>query len=233
MRIFINDIPVQIKKATASIDLDHFDVIIDKELSKVSHRALIDDVLVRDASKEDIDHLLKLMTKKKFKNLDALTFTVKNRAETVEYLKEKFKVILAGGGVVADNGRVLFIFRRKKWDLPKGKLKKKESHKEGALREVEEECGIKVKLISKVCTTWHTYLMNGKYILKKTYWYHMACLDDSEMTPQEEEEIEEVRWMDYDQTRQALYNTYRTIRHVIKRYYVMRNKELIQEEGNS
>ena len=231
MKIFINDIPVLIKKPTAAMNIDDFDLIIDPELSKVPAKKLIDDVLVRNASKEDIDHLLKLMTKKKFKNLDALTFTVKNRAEAVEYLKRKFRVIPAAGGVVGENGRIILIFRRKKWDLPKGKLKKKESKKAGAVREVEEECGIKVTLRNKICTTWHTYLLNGKYILKKTHWYHMGCHDDSQMTPQADEEIEDVQWMDFDQTRQALYNSYRTVRHVIKRYYSVKSEEIAQE-GN-
>jgi len=225
MKIFINDIPVLIKKSTANLDHRQFDVIIDEQLSKVSHKRLIDDVWVRNASKEDIDHLLKLMTEKKFRNLDALTFTVKNRSETVNYLKEKFKVILAGGGVVSRDGKVILIFRRKKWDIPKGKLKKNEGPDVGAIREVEEECKIKVALEEKICTTWHTYLSNGKFILKKTYWYKMTCLDDSKMKPQKKEDIEDVRWMDFDQTRQALYNSYRTIRHVIKRFYRLQNSQ--------
>lgn len=225
MKIFINDIPVLIKKSSAKINPDDYDVVIDKELRKVPAKKLIDDVLVRDASKEDIDHLLKLMTEKKFRNLDGITFTVSNRSETVDYLKQKFKVILAAGGVVTRDDRIILIYRRKKWDLPKGKLKSKETKKQGAVREVEEECCIKVSLGPKICTTWHTYLLNGKYILKRTFWYQMDCLDDSTMEPQEEEEIEEVRWMDFDQTRQALYNSYRTVRFVIKRFYLLRSEE--------
>lgn len=226
MKIFINDIPVLIKKAGSIANTDDYDVVIQGDLSKVPAKRLMDDVLVKDASKEDIDHLLKLMTKKKFRDLDALTFSVKNRSETVNYLKEKFSVILAGGGVVSKDDRILLIYRRKKWDLPKGKLKKNESKKDGAIREVEEECGIKVSLGRKICTTWHTYLRNNKYVLKRTYWYQMSCLDDSEMTPQEEEEIEEVRWMDFDHTRQAMYNSYRTVRHVIKKFYKLKSKQV-------
>ena len=80
---------------------------------------------------------------------------------------------------------------------------------------------MKVKAGEKICTTWHSYLKNGKYILKKTYWYEMACLDDSQMGPRLEEEIEEVRWMDFDQTRIVLYNSFRTVRYVMKRFYEM------------
>ncbi len=38
---------------------------------------------------------------------------------------------------------ILMIFRRGKWDLPKGKLDKGESLEACALREVEEETGLK------------------------------------------------------------------------------------------
>ena len=56
----------------------------------------------------------------------------------------------------------------------------------------------------------------------------MGCHDDSQMTPQADEEIEDVQWMDFDQTRQALYNSYRTVRHVIKRYYALKSEEIAQ-----
>ncbi len=219
MKIFINDIPVYIRKYSEDIFRDDYDVIIDEDLISTPSKKLIDDVLVTNASNEDIDHLLKLMTQKKFRHLDAVTFTVRKRRDTVVFIKKKFKVILAAGGVVMKDNKVILIYRRKKWDLPKGKLKKKEAVVIGAVREAQEECNIKVKARERICTTWHTYLRNGKYILKRTYWYEMVCLDDSKMTPQIGEEIEEVRWMDFDQTRVALYNSYRTVRHVMKLHY--------------
>ena len=50
----------------------------------------------------------------------------------------------------------------------------------------------------------------------------MECLDDTAMAPQEEESIDDVKWMRTDEVRQALYNSYRTIRYVIQEY----NKQL-------
>ena len=38
------------------------------------------------------------------------------------------------------DSRVILIYRRKKWDLPKGKLKRNETKVRGGVREVEEEC---------------------------------------------------------------------------------------------
>src|SRR4051812_48020306 len=62
---------------------------------------------------------------------------------------KKFTIIRAAGGlVVNDGGEMLFIFRRGKWDLPKGKLEEGEDLEECAVREVEEETGLKnVKLL--------------------------------------------------------------------------------------
>src|SRR3982751_3416807 len=57
---------------------------------------------------------------------------------------KKFKIVKAGGGlVVNEENKILMIFRRGKWDLPKGKLDKGETLEQCAVREVEEETGLK------------------------------------------------------------------------------------------
>ena len=137
----------------------------------------------------------------------------------MEHIKAEYTFIEAGGGVVEKNGNVLMIFRMKKWDLPKGKKDNKELIKDTAVREVEEECNIKVKLKNKVCNTYHTYKRNGKNILKKTSWYRMESLDDSKLKPQLKEQIEEVRWMTPREIKAALYNSYPSIRQVFRKYY--------------
>ena len=111
------------------------------------------------------------------------------------------------------------IYRLKKWDLPKGKLEKGEEPQLGAIREVEEECNIKVKLKDPICTTYHTYTMKNKDILKKTSWYSMDCVDDSKRRPQKEEDIEELKWMNPKAAHHALQNSYQSIAHVFNQYY--------------
>ncbi|MGC4056991.1 MAG: NUDIX domain-containing protein [Chitinophagaceae bacterium] len=49
----------------------------------------------------------------------------------------------AGGVVINEKQEILMIYRRGKWDLPKGKLDEGESLEECALREVTEETGLK------------------------------------------------------------------------------------------
>lgn len=222
MKIFINDIPVHIKKLDNVRNTDSYDHIIDAKKQSLEPKKLHDDVLVLNASKEELDRLLQLMTKNKFKNLDAVTFAVNKRKAVVNHLKQKFDIVEAAGGVVEKGDLILLIHRLGKWDFPKGKLNKKETPEAAAVREVEEECRVKVLLGEKICSTYHTYIMNERYILKKTHWYRMDLLDDSQMAPQKEEDIDEVRWMEIRDVRAALYNSYRSIRHVAREFYKLK-----------
>jgi 8-oxo-dGTP pyrophosphatase MutT (NUDIX family) len=119
---------------------------------------------------------------------------------------------------VTKGEKIMMIYRLKRWDLPKGKLKRKEDSMKGAKREVEEECNIKVEVKDKIGATWHTYTQKGKKILKKTTWYEMVCTDDSNMKPQLKEFIDEVRWMDKKEVKKALKNSYRSIEEVFYKY---------------
>ena len=133
-----------------------------------------------------------------------------------------FKIIKAGGGVVKNNKEeILFIYRLKKWDLPKGKLDKGENIKQCAKREVQEETKVKVKVGKKITSTWHTYTSKKKFILKKTTWYKMNSIDSSKMKPQKKENIEKVEWMKNTTINEILLNSYKTLNHVMKKYYKM------------
>jgi ADP-ribose pyrophosphatase YjhB (NUDIX family) len=111
------------------------------------------------------------------------------------------------------------IYRMKKWDLPKGKKEKKEKYKETAVREVGEECNVSVKIGKKICTTWHTYTMNKRSMLKKTRWYAMDIVDDSKMKPDAAEDIEELRWMNPKEVYHALQHSYKSIQYVFEQYH--------------
>jgi hypothetical protein len=111
--------------------------------------------------------------------------------------RKLFKIIKAGGGLVKNSKEeYLFIFRNKKWDLPKGKMNKGEDIEETALREVEEECGIrKLKIVKCIGKSYHLYELKGEMALKKITWFEMSSIDESAPKPQEEEGIEKVVWV--------------------------------------
>ncbi len=221
MKIFIQDIPVNIVSKEELIDTSHFDYIIDCKQTEPDFGVLRDVVLIQNADKKRLDVFLRILKQDKIKKLEEITFSVDDYSKVIKLFKSKYTIIKAAGGLVFKEGEVLLIYRLKKWDLPKGKLDPGEKSKEGAIREVEEECNIKVELGKKICTTWHTYKRNGKRILKKTNWYTMHCLDDSEMKPQIEESIEHLKWMNDREAYQALYNSYASIRQVFRSYYNM------------
>jgi len=105
-----------------------------------------------------------------------------------------FKIVLAAGGwVVNEKDEILFIFRRGKWDLPKGKLDKGEKLEECAQREVREETGLQhIKLKDKITTTFHTYDEFGKHILKESHWYRMKGKGTDKLKAQADEGIQSI-----------------------------------------
>lgn len=124
-------------------------------------------------------------------------YLVGDREKIWKQFTRLFKIIIAAGGLVENKrGEYLFIFRNKKWDLPKGKMDKGESSRETAVREVQEECGIgKLKITGKIPCTYHIYILNGKMALKKTYWFNMTTPAGKKLIPQKEEGIEKVVWV--------------------------------------
>jgi 8-oxo-dGTP pyrophosphatase MutT (NUDIX family) len=110
----------------------------------------------------------------------------------------------------------LFIKRLGKWDLPKGKLEPNEKKKDAAVREVEEECGIKIKRLGeKMLKTYHVYEIKGKVALKISHWYAMEAKAKQKLIPQTEENITEVKWFSKNDFSIIRANTYANILDVI------------------
>lgn len=217
MKVFINDIPLLIMKSGEKVFKHHYDMILDAD-DHFNSKSLIGHVLIKDATEVLIDRIVRLMEVKKLKKLTTLTLITDTKKKLVQHLKDQFKIIHAGGGLVIKDGKILMIYRLGRWDLPKGKIKKTEPKEVGALREVEEECNIRAEIIDKLTSTWHSYAFKGTKILKKTTYYVMRCLDDSNMHPQVEEYIEEVRYMTVDEVHDILPQTYGSIAYVLTYY---------------
>ena len=129
-------------------------------------------------------------------------------------VKEKIPVCKAGGGLVYNkNGEVLFILRNGKWDLPKGGIEKEEVIEKTATREVEEETGVgKLVITRKLQKTYHVFKRNGKYKLKVTHWFEMETDFNGIPVPQANEGIEKVAWLNPEQVKEALKNSYENIK---------------------
>ena len=185
---------------------------IDKTIDEYMHHP--DAVFIDEISTSAIKSLLHEIAKAEFhagilfdKDLDKLK----------KAFFKHFTIVIASGGAVQNtNEEILMIFRRGKWDLPKGKLDEGETLEQCAIREVEEETGLRgVELGEKITTTYHTYTEFGKHILKESHWYKMQCNTDQKLVPQTEEDITDIKWVKRSELKKYTSKTYQTIIEVL------------------
>lgn len=131
----------------------------------------------------------------------------------------------AGGAVVDADGKWLIIRRRDIWDLPKGKKEKGETTEQNALREVEEETGLGgLKIGHHLCNTFHIYDIYGEWTLKMVSWFQMSTDAHSPATtPQTEEQISEVLWLERPEWLEKLKASFPSLREVAKRIEEIEN----------
>jgi 8-oxo-dGTP pyrophosphatase MutT (NUDIX family) len=141
-----------------------------------------------------------------------------NPAGIFDQLLQLLPVIDAAGGVVWQAGKVLFIYRYNRWDLPKGKVEPGEPADEAAMREVEEECGVTgLSIDGFINHTYHIYRFNRQLVVKRTHWYAMLCSHDGVLVPQQEEGITEVCWLAPHEWDQRVFpNTYASITELLQ-----------------
>ena len=127
-------------------------------------------------------------------------------------------IVAAGGLVYNESNELLMIFRRGKWDLPKGKLDEGESIPDCAIREVKEETGLTAIILGEfIRTTHHQYFDKwlNETVIKETHWYRMSATSNQPLTPQTEEDIESIRWVTTQELPVLLENSYETIVEVV------------------
>lgn len=134
---------------------------------------------------------------------------------------KNFTVIEAAGGIVQNETKdLLFIFRRGKWDLPKGKMEGNETAELCASREIEEETGVKnLNLKKKISDSYHIYDEFGKHFLKISHWYYFTCPSVQNLQPQIKEDITEAKWFKTKDIRVPTSNTYPTIKDVLNTFF--------------
>ena len=135
------------------------------------------------------------------------------KSDLLKVFKSKIKVIFASGGIVSnEKSQILFIYRRGKWDLPKGKAEKGETIRETAIREVMEETGIQnLKIEKYFSNTFHIVRNKGKYFLKETSWFLMSSNFQGKLKPQIQEGIKSVKWKPIAEVKKLKKKTYNNI----------------------
>ena len=89
------------------------------------------------------------------------------------------------------DGRIALIHRPKydDWSLPKGKLEPGETWEQAALREVEEECGLRCRIEEELES--HRYEVGGRPKLVR--WWRMSVVEDLGFAPNDE--VDQLRWV--------------------------------------
>ena len=113
-------------------------------------------------------------------------------------------IIKAAGGVVVRGKQILFIKKNGRWEFPKGRLKKGANRKKTAIREISEETGIKKKdlnIIRPLIPTHHHNKINGRTVVKETFWFLIQYSGDSKMklVPEKKEGITKCKWFTLDE----------------------------------
>lgn len=224
MILFINDRPVRYVQIG-----DHFEQkvdckIIDASIEEFSPLHLFGHVVIRNTPLNYVRSFYNHVKNNRRTHFESIIFEVEDKKKAKNLTKSFHTIVKAAGGIIKNSqNELLMIHRLGKWDLPKGKMDKGEVPRQTAVREVEEECNISVELLSKACTSWHTYTHKGKSVLKKTNWYHMKCTNDSEMKPQQEEDIDDIQWMDDPKVEAACLNTYESILYILAKSKIQKS----------
>lgn len=170
----------------------------------------------------DIDQVIKDIMAKK---IHYVNLHHKKEDKLLHHLRKKLKVITAAGGMVFNPKKeILFIHRKGRWDLPKGKVDKGETLEEAAIREIEEETGVEgLKINRFIDTTYHILKRNGKYKLKETYWYEMFTEYDGKLTPETKEGIKKAKWKNFEKSQKAIHKSYENIKLLFPSEYLIKH----------
>lgn len=201
IKIFFNDKPLFLTDA------------ITDEIAPYAHHD--DAILIDEFSVPGVNSMIHEM---RLAKIHAGIYKHTDLQELKKAFWKKFRPVKAAGGlVINEEGGLLFIFRRGKWDLPKGKMDPGETPEITAVREVKEETGLqKVTLEKPLVTTYHTYDESGHHLLKETYWYLMKASKDQSLQPQTSEQITEIEWVMPGKLDKCVKNTFPLIKDVLK-----------------
>ena len=111
--------------------------------------------------------------------------------------------VRAAGAVVLRKGRVLLVHRPAydDWSFPKGKLDRGEAAPAAAVREVEEETGLRVRLGVPLARQTYPTAARTKVV---DYWVGRVVGDPDVSGYLVNSEIDEVVWVDLDKARRQL-----------------------------
>jgi 8-oxo-dGTP pyrophosphatase MutT (NUDIX family) len=116
------------------------------------------------------------------------------------------RIAVSAGGLVirAVGGQPEIVVGRRKrerdgyvWSLPKGTPEEGETREETAIREVREESGLEVRILSYFDAISYSFIRAGERIEKTVHYYIMEAVGGS--FEQYDKEFDELRWVRMDE----------------------------------
>ena len=129
--------------------------------------------------------------------------------------------IKTAGGIVLKDDKILFIYKRGRWDLPKGKVEENASSRKTAKIEISEETGLpksQLKILKKLIPTHYHKRVDGEVVVKKTEWFLINFNGDENtpLIPDRNEGITECKWFTFDELVLVLEESHERIRYLIE-----------------
>ena len=129
--------------------------------------------------------------------------------------------IKTAGGIVLKDDKILFIYKRGRWDLPKGKVEENASSRKTAKIEISEETGLpksQLKILRKLIPTHYHKRVDGEVVVKKTEWFLIKFNGDENtpLIPDRNEGITECKWFTFDELVLVLEESHERIRYLIE-----------------
>ena len=129
--------------------------------------------------------------------------------------------IKTAGGIVLKNDKILFIYKRGRWDLPKGKVEEGASSRKTAKIEISEETGLpknQLKILKKLIPTHYHKTVDREVVVKKTEWFLIIFQGDEStpLIPDRNEGITECKWFTFDELVLVLEESHERIRYLIE-----------------
>ena len=118
------------------------------------------------------------------------------------------KRIFSAGGIIVrkvDGEPEVLVTQHSKhkgWDFPKGHLETGESSEVAAVREVEEETGVKAEVVEKVGQTQYFYWEEGSKVLKTVVYFLMKYVGEGVATTAFE--VSDMVWLPLDEVEDKL-----------------------------
>jgi 8-oxo-dGTP pyrophosphatase MutT (NUDIX family) len=183
-----------------------------KKVDEYMHRP--DTLFIENLSPSSVRTMLQQL---EFGEYYAGVFLHSDFDELIASFKQNLTLIIAAGGFVhTKDNELLFIFRKGKWDLPKGKLDDGENLEACAVREIEEETGAtNLSIEGPLHVTYHTYYERGAHILKESHWFLIRAHEKSILKPQLQEDISECKWVSINDLGKYMDNTHTSIIDVV------------------